>query len=94
VGDKKYIESGGSMEKSNFIKCEVMLEDETFVGRIRVLQVPRVGEYIWFSEERLGHTSYIVEQVAHWVGMGDGMMDYQNVALFVIPTNQYKEGEA
>ena len=44
----------------NYIECQVLTVkdgEELTVGNIAVYSIPKVGEYIWFSKERLGHTS-------------------------------------
>lgn len=56
------------------ISCEVLTETNgkmKRVGDIKVHSIPRKGEYIWFSEERIGHSSWMVEDVCHWVGNGE-----------------------
>lgn len=71
------------------IMCEVLTEEnneEVTVGLINVFQIPRVGEYIWFTKERNGHTSWIVEDVAHKVGDGELNGSYQNVSIYAKPT--------
>ena len=57
----------------NTITCQVLTiqnEEEVYVGRLIVYVPPRAGEYIWFSENREGHSSWFVEEVAHHVGDG------------------------
>jgi hypothetical protein len=71
------------------IQCEVLTGDDETVGLINVCNIPRVGEYIWFNQERMGHTSWFVVDVAHWVGNGEGQ-GYQNVALYVVPTKGWR----
>lgn len=78
-----------------YINCEVIritgtdmdgYSEEVTVGHIKVFRIPRVGEHIWFSEERDGYMEWRVTNVCHWVGNGE--MDnqpYQNIALYVIP---------
>ena len=72
----------------NYIECQVLTVkdgEELTVGNIAVYSIPKVGEYIWFSKERLGHTSWVVEDVAHWVGdgeLGSYPMGYQRVAIY------------
>ena len=77
----------------NTITCQVLTiqnEEEIYVGRLEVYIPPRAGEYIWFSEERKGHSSWIVEEVAHHVGDGktNYLSGYQHVTIFVKPTAQ------
>lgn len=74
------------------VTCEVLTEEngeEVTVGHINVFQIPRVGEYIWFTKDRKGHTSWIVEDVAHKVGdgeLGSLLNGYQNISIYVKPT--------
>lgn len=73
----------------NYIKCQVVTDDEIFVGHADLFALPRVGEYIWFSEERLGHRSWVVKEVAHHVGSGEfGAYTggYQSVVVYAVPT--------
>ncbi len=74
----------------DYIQCDVMTDDESHVGHIKVLAVPRIGECLWFSQKRKGHTSYRVIDIAHWIGNGEGQA-YHKVAVFVEPTLSDKE---
>jgi hypothetical protein len=80
------------MKSVSLINCEVLTVEngeETTVGYINVGSVPRVGEYIWFSEPKRGETSWIVVDVAHWVGHGNYPgQEYHRVCLFVEPTKK------
>lgn len=83
--------TGGSHEM-NGIQCEVIFEkddEEITVGHLRLFSIPRVDEYIWFSEKRQGHSSWIVTEVAYHVGSGkweDTSIGYQTAVLYVKPT--------
>ena len=74
------------------MNCEVLTiknGEETHVGNISVYTPPKVGEYIWFSEKRRGHTSWVVEEVAHHVGNGEFgsyTQGYQSVVVYAKPT--------
>lgn len=76
----------------NTIACEVLTVEngeETHVGHINLYFLPRVDEYIWFSEKKKGHSSWIVEEVAHHVGNGEPgscPLGYQTVVIYVKPT--------
>jgi hypothetical protein len=76
------------------ISCEVMTienDEEVTVGHINVYSVPRVCEYLWFSEKLRGHSSWIVDEVCHWVGNGQFgafPQGYQKCAIYVKPTKQ------
>lgn len=72
------------------ISCVVLTNTDERIAHINVYAIPRVGEYLWFSQERAGHTSWRVVEVAHWVGNGD-RQEYQEVALYVKPTKEEKE---
>lgn len=72
-----------------YIDCEFIAEEngeEITVGTAQTFAVPRVGESIWFSNERHGYMSWTVVSVAHWVGSGEGHFPYQRIAVYVIPT--------
>jgi hypothetical protein len=56
-----------------------------FVGWICVYDIPRVGETIRFSEERLGHIDWRVIDVYHSVGDGDERSVKQEVTIYVLP---------
>lgn len=74
------------------ILCEVIFEkddEEMTIGHLRLFSIPRVDEYIWFSEKRQGHSSWIVSEVAHHVGSGDveeSVIGYHTAVLYVKPT--------
>ena len=76
----------------NGLKCEVAFETEegeTTIGHLKLFTVPRVGEYIWFSEKRHGHRSWTVTEVAYHVGSGrheDSSTVYQTAVLYAKPT--------
>lgn len=81
----------------NTISCEVLTienNEETHVGHLNVYSVPRVGEYIWFSEKKKGHKSWVVEEVAHHVGngnFGSYTMGYQSIVIYATPTILVKD---
>ena len=76
----------------NTISCEVLTmenDEETHVGHLNVYFPPRVGEYIWFSEKKKGHSSWIVEEIAHHVGngnLGSYPYGYQSIVIYAKPT--------
>lgn len=76
----------------NSFSCEVLTienNEEVHVGWINIFFPPRVGEYLWFSEERRRHTSWIVEDVAHHVGngeLGSCSTGYQSIVIYAKPT--------
>lgn len=75
------------------ITCEVLTiedDEERHVGHLNVYFPPRVDEYIWFSEKKRGHSSWIVEDVAHHVGngiLGSYPAGYQSIVIYAKPTN-------
>ncbi|MBR2246315.1 MAG: hypothetical protein IJ880_04705 [Bacilli bacterium] len=77
----------------NTISCEVLTienDEEMHVGHLNVFTPPSKGEYIWFSEKIKGHSSWIVEDVAHHVGngkLGSYPMGYQSIVIYAIPTS-------
>lgn len=78
----------------DYIKGEVLtmeINEETHVGHVFIYAVPRKGEYIWFSEEKKGHRSWLVEDVAYHVGHGnlEGYREgYQSVVIYATPANK------
>ena len=77
----------------NAIECNVVFEteneEETTIGHLKLFSVPRVGEYVWFSEKRYGHRSWTVTEVAYHVGSGrheDSSTCYQTAVLYAKPT--------
>ena len=74
------------------LECAVAFETEegeTTIGHLKLFSVPRVGEYIWFSEKRYGHKSWTVTEVAYHVGSGrheDSSNVYQTAVLYAKPT--------
>lgn len=77
----------------NAIKCEVLTVengDEVHVGHASVYAIPRKGEFLWFSEKKKGHSSWVVQDVAHHVGngsFGSYLEGYQSVVIYAVPTN-------
>ncbi|MCA1021577.1 hypothetical protein [Halobacillus litoralis] len=73
----------------DLLHCEIMTViegEEKTVGHINVHSAPREGECIWFSQNRLGHSSWTVNEVCHWVGSGELGIGYQKVAVYAEPT--------
>lgn len=80
------------------IICDVMTdgydaewEYDTFVGRMRVFDVPKKGEMLWFPHSEnlkpdIGETAWLVTDVAHWVmdhTKAPHVECYQHCALYV-----------
>ena len=74
------------------IACEVLTienDEDVTVGHINVYSIPRMGEYLWFSERLRGNSSWQVEEVCHWIGngkLGSYPHGYQHCAIYVKPT--------
>ena len=78
----------------NLLRIEVLTEidfEEVSVGHIHVYKVPQKGHYLWFSEKRLGYSSWVVEDVCHHVGDGNSSsypLGYQNIVIYAAPTTK------
>jgi hypothetical protein len=77
-------------EFKQYVRCQVRTLDDKLITEIRVFNVPRVDEILWFSPHN-GHetdvpTSYIVKEVCHWIGSFSSTMPYQKVCLYVEPS--------
>jgi len=61
---------------------------DTLLATLQIEEIPRVGEYLWFTDgRREGHTSWRVIDVAHWVA---GSHLYHRVCVYVEPTRSGK----
>ena len=77
------------------IAAKVMLDDDREVCSLWLRSSPRVGEYIWLSDQAVidahGASSFQVKEVAHWVSttwslsthIGDPV---HSLAVYVEPT--------
>jgi len=64
------------------------LYDKLLTDRF-LLKVPRVGEYIWFPSKVEGHTAWVVDEIAHWVGYETSRT--HRAAAFCTPVKESKE---